>query len=55
MISTSQGVRFQLVMNNDSIARAAPKTAADLEPLIEPFRFREYGEAMMDAIQKTNR
>jgi ribonuclease D len=53
-----RGVESWVVSRNEmlmTIARAEPETATDLEALIEAFRFREYGEAMMDAIQNPNR
>jgi ribonuclease D len=53
-----RGVESWVVSRNEmlmNIARAEPKTAEDLEPLIESFRFREYGDAMMNAIQNTNK
>ena len=48
-----RGVESWVVARNElllQVAQARPKTPADLEPLLEPFRLKEYGAAMLAAI-----
>lgn len=49
----ARGVEPFVVGRNDllmEIAKAGPKALPELEPLLEPFRFREYGSAILAAI-----
>jgi ribonuclease D len=49
----ARGVETFVVARNEllqRIAAAGPRTLAELEPLVEPFRFREYGAAMLAAL-----
>jgi len=48
-----RGVEAWVVARNElllRLARAAPRTRDELAPLLEPFRDREYGEAMLAAL-----
>ena len=48
-----RGVETWVVARNElllRIARAAPRTAAELDPMLEPFRQREYGEPMLGVL-----
>jgi ribonuclease D len=48
-----RGVETWVVARNElllQVARAAPSSAGELEPLLEPFRMREYGEPMLQAL-----
>jgi ribonuclease D len=50
----ARGVETFVVARNEllqRIALAAPRTLAELEPLLEPFRFREYGAAILAALE----
>ncbi|MHC4847202.1 MAG: ribonuclease D [Planctomycetota bacterium] len=48
-----RGVESWVVARNElliKVARAAPGSAEALNPLLEPFRMREYGQAMLEAL-----
>ena len=48
-----RGVETWVVARNELLLRVArenPRTREALEPLLEPFRLREYGDAMLEAL-----
>jgi len=49
----ARGVESFVVARNEllmQVAQSGARTLAELEPLLEPFRFREYGEAILAAL-----